>query len=109
MQKEKKSGANTFLQHRNKDCKASDCRTTGEDEIGGAQHYVGEGLQEAKIHQVGEEADSHHQQWEAFKNIESCQHTCRELERGNVKQQIDSAALNYMICKVYLLCLYYLL
>lgn len=54
--------------------------TTGEDEVGGAQQYVGESLQEAEVHQVGEEADSHHQHWEAFKYIEPCQHTCRELD-----------------------------
>lgn len=50
--------------------------TTREDEVRGAQQYVGERLQEAEVHQVGEEADSHHQHWEAFKNIETCQHTC---------------------------------
>ena len=53
--------------------------TTGEDEVWGAQQYVGESLQEAEVHQVGEEADSHHEYWESFKNIETCQHTCREL------------------------------
>lgn len=55
-------------------------QNTGEDEVWGAQQDVGESLQEAEVHQVGEEADSHHQHWEAFKNIETCQHTCRELD-----------------------------
>lgn len=50
--------------------------TTGEDEVWGCQQYVGERLQETKIHQVCEEADSHHQHGEAFKNIQACQHTC---------------------------------
>lgn len=53
--------------------------TAGEDEVWRAQHYVGESLQEAKVHQVGEEASSHHQHWEAFKHVETCQHSCREL------------------------------
>lgn len=54
--------------------------TTGEDEVWGAQKYVGEGLQESKINQVCEEADSHHQHWKAFKHIEANQHPCRELD-----------------------------
>lgn len=73
--------------------------TTGEDEVWGAQQYVGESLQEAKVHQVGEEANSNHQHWEAFKNVETCQHTCRELEK--VAQTVVTSfgssftALNY--------------
>lgn len=68
--------------------------TTGEDEVGGTQQNVGEGLQEAEVHQVGEEPDSHHQHWEAFKEIETCKHTCWELHtqvKGNssvVKEQL---------------------
>lgn len=54
--------------------------TTGKDEVWRTQQYVGEGLQEAKIHQICEEANSHHQHWEAFKNIETCQHTCGGLD-----------------------------
>lgn len=54
--------------------------TAGEDEVRGAQQYVGERLQEAKVDQVSEEADRHHQHWEAFKNIKTGQHACRELD-----------------------------
>ena len=53
--------------------------TAGEDEVRGAQQYVGEGLQEAEVHQVGEQANSHHKHWEAFKNVKTSQHACREL------------------------------
>lgn len=69
--------------------------TTGEDEVRGAQEYVGEGLQEAKIHQVCEEADSHHQYWKALKNIQTNQHTCRELDTStqSVKPQSDLGVL----------------
>lgn len=54
--------------------------TTGEDEVRGAQQYVRERLQQAEVHQVGEEADSHHQHWEAFKDVQTRQDSCRELD-----------------------------
>lgn len=54
--------------------------TTGEDKVWGAQRDVRESLQEAKVHQVGEEADPHHQHWEALKEIETGQHPCGELD-----------------------------
>lgn len=54
--------------------------TTRENEVWGAQKYVRECLQEAEVNKVGEEANSHHQHWEAFKHIEACQYTCRKLE-----------------------------
>ena len=60
--------------------------TAGEDEVRGAQQYVGEGLQEAEVHQVGEEADRHHQHREAFKNVKTCQHACRKLDTFTQKQ-----------------------
>lgn len=49
--------------------------TTRENEVRGAQKYVGECPQEAEVNEVGEEADSHHQHWEAFKHIKACEHT----------------------------------
>lgn len=54
--------------------------TTRENKVWRAQKYVRECPQEAKVNQVGEEANSHHQHWESFKNIEAEQHTCRKLE-----------------------------
>lgn len=54
--------------------------TTGEDEVWGAQEYVGKRSQETKIHQICKEAESHHRERKTFKNIETCQHTCRELD-----------------------------
>lgn len=62
--------------------------TTGQDEVGGAQHYVRERLQEAKVDQVGEEADSHHQQGEAFEQIETHQHGRGKL--GTVVQTFNT-------------------
>lgn len=54
--------------------------TTREDEVRGTQQYVRERLQQAEVHQVGEEADSHHQHWEAFKDVQTRQDSCRELD-----------------------------
>lgn len=63
--------------------------TTGQNEVRRAQHYVGERLQEAKVDQVGEEASSHHQQGEPFKQIQTCQHGCGKL--GTIAQTLNGA------------------
>lgn len=54
--------------------------TARQDEVRRGQHDEGEGLEEAKVDKVGEEAHTNHVGGEALKNVEANQHSCGELK-----------------------------
>lgn len=55
--------------------------TARQDEVRRGQHDEGEGLEEAKVDEVGEEAHANHAGGEALKNVEANQHSCGELKQ----------------------------
>lgn len=54
--------------------------TARQDEVRRGQHDEGEGLEEAKVDKVGEEAHANHAGREVLKNVEADQHGCGELK-----------------------------
>lgn len=68
--------------------------TARQDEVRRGQHDEGEGLEEAKVDEVGEEAHANHAGREALKNVEANQHSCGELKQpeahsaGNLFQAV---------------------